>query len=123
MAFRVPEPARLTKGEMGSDASYGNNGVFIIRLSVTAVIHCIASDSGGWEHVSAHVADKAKMRMPTWPEMCKVKDIFWEAEDVCVQFHPKQSEYVNNHPYVLHIWRKKGRPYVGPPYYLVGLKR
>ena len=34
-----------------------------------------------------------------------IKEIFWDGEDVCVQYAPKKSEYVTAHPYVLHWWR------------------
>lgn len=56
---------------------------------------------GGWEHVSMD----GKNRMPTWEEMCQLKDMFFVEEECCVQYHPPKSEYVNNIPYCLHIWK------------------
>jgi hypothetical protein len=78
----------------------------------------IASWGGGWEHVSMSFCD----RCPTWSEMCKVKEIFWNDEECVVQFHPPKSKYVNNHPYCLHLWRKIGAEFEVPPSILVGLK-
>lgn len=57
-----------------------------------------------WEHVSV----SAQYGVPTWAEMCWIKKQFWEPEDWVVQFHPAQSEYVNIHPNVLHLWRPVG---------------
>lgn len=71
-----------------------------------------SSDEGGMEHVSVAFKD----RCPTWEEMCIVKDVFWREDEVCIQLHPKKSEYVNIHENCLHIWRMKdavdGWPFV-----------
>ena len=32
------------------------------------------------------------------------EDLFWDAEDVVIQYHPAKSEDVNNHDYCLHVW-------------------
>ena len=69
------------------------------------------SFGGGWEHISASYSN----RCPTWDEMCKLKDMFFEPEEVVVQYHPKQSQYVNIHPYCLHLWRKSGEDFETPP--------
>lgn len=70
----------------------------------------------GWEHVSV----SCQTRTPTWAEMVHVKRLFWDAEDVVVQFHPKRSEYVNVHPYTLHLWRWTEGDFPRPPKGLVG---
>jgi len=57
--------------------------------------------SDGWEHVSV----STPRRPPNWKEMCFIKDLFWDAEDVVVQFHPPKSVYKNVHPHCLHLWR------------------
>lgn len=81
----------------------------------------IWSWGGGWEHVSMD----GKNRMPTWEEMCQLKDMFFVEEECCVQYHPPKSEYVNNIPYCLHIW-KPIEKYSGilpiPPSLFVGAK-
>lgn len=61
----------------------------------------IWSYGGGWEHVSID----GKKRMPTWDEMCQIKDMFFDENECCVQYHPPKSEYVNNAKYCLHIWK------------------
>ena len=69
------------------------------------------SCGGGWEHVSVSY----RRRTPSWEEMCRVKDMFWNEEETVVQFHPKRSEYVNIHPHCLHLWRRCGEDYELPP--------
>ena len=83
----------------------GFNGMF--RLFVLGVfVRCVASDGGGWQHVSVSIEGKSKP--PYWETMCAVKDLLWEAEDCVVQFHPPKSQYVNHHPGCLHLWRYTG---------------
>lgn len=43
------------------------------------------------------------------------KDIFWDEEECVVQFHPPRSQYVDTHPYCLHLWKKIGETYETPP--------
>lgn len=54
------------------------------------------------EHVS--VSHRNEKIMPSWDEMCAIKDMFFEKEEECVQIHPKHSEYVNMVSNCLHIW-------------------
>lgn len=64
---------------------------------------------GSWEHVSVSVSRKSEA-IPTWEEMCVVKDLFWTPEETVVQFHPAKSDYVNVYN-CLHLWK--------PPYEVV----
>lgn len=76
---------------------------------------CIASEGMGWEHVSV-----SAKRAPTWEEMCFFKSLFWDDDDIVVQFHPKKSEYVNDCKTALHLWRERDKEFPHPPKYLVG---
>jgi hypothetical protein len=116
--FKVPEKFRVRYGALGSDESYGNNGAFEVTLNHGQKLRVIASDMFGWEHVSVSRKD----RCPTWDEMCQVKDLFWGPEDAVMQLHPKESEYVNNHPYCLHLWRPVDQELPLPPAFMVGVK-
>lgn len=76
------------------------------------------ADLDRWEHVSVTVRNKRGVqlqRCPTWEQMSRVKAAFWDATDTVVQFHPPESEYVNTHPYCLHLWRKVDAPMPTPP--------
>jgi hypothetical protein len=76
-----------------------------------------------WEHVSVSVVSpgsrKPAGRVPTWGEMCFVKRTFWKAEETVLQFHPAESQYVNAHDLVLHLWRLVGVDHPLPPKELV----
>ena len=60
----------------------------------------------GWEHVS--VSPKHKFRIPTWNDMCYLKDVFFDEEEEVYQIHPKKSEYVNLSENCLHLWKPIG---------------
>ena len=64
----------------------------------------IASCDEGWNHVSVSLPN----RTPTWDEMCFIKNLFFEPEELCIQIHPRKSQYVNAHKYCLHIWQPPG---------------
>lgn len=115
--FKVPEQYRVKKGMFASNELDGNNGMFIFKEGQIE-IRCIASDGMGWEHVSVSLSVK---RTPDWDEMCKVKDLFWSKYCTVVQFHPPESEYVNNHAYCLHLWRKKDQNFEMPDSIMVGI--
>ena len=53
-----------------------------------------------WLHLSA----SRKNRLPGWLEFTKLKDVFLGEETTAIQVFPPKSEYVNLHPYCLHLW-------------------
>lgn len=57
-----------------------------------------------WQHVSASLRN----RVPSWEEMCFLKNLFWEQEECVVQFHPPKSDYVNVAKNCLHLWKYDG---------------
>lgn len=69
------------------------------------------SFGGGWDHVSVSF----RHRCPTWDEMCAVKDMFFGDDETVIQYHPAKSNYVNRHPYCLHLWRPQGKDLPLPP--------
>lgn len=114
--MKYPERYRIKQGIMGSD--FGEEGAFYIG-NKGVYLFVIASQSMGWEHVSVSVS--GINRCPYWHEMCLIKDLFFDPEDCVIQFHPPKSEYINNHPYCLHLWKKVGHVYDTPDKSLVGL--
>ncbi len=72
----------------------------------------------GWEHLSVSMPSKT----PSWDQMCRMKDIFWNKNEACVEYHPKEEDYINNHPHCLHIWRPTEVELPTPPHWLVGFK-
>lgn len=129
VTFFVPEIYRLKIGIMGSDESYGCNGVFIIPVDYdepgVKYYQIIASDGSGWRHVSVVLLNERKEPsnvMPSWEDMCYIKDLFWDVSACVVQYHPPHSEYVNNHQYCLHLWEPTNTKMPMPDSILVGIK-
>lgn len=127
MTFHVPNKFRYRAPQLpGSTDDDGNNGLFFVPWQDArgndVTLCAIATDGMDWEHVSVTVYKKN--RCPTWDEMCFIKTLFWDDSDLVVQYHPPASEYVNNHAYCLHLWRKMGtNNFVEmPPSILVGVK-
>jgi len=118
MSFHVPDKYRIRTGRLASREHFGNNGAFQIPLKHGQHVFVIAGDGLGWEHVSVSRKD----RPPLWDEMCQVKALFWDDEDCVVQYHPPRSEYVNNHPHCLHLWRPTQAELPMPSSILVGVK-
>jgi hypothetical protein len=120
--FHVPENKRITwdiNPVLGSDISYGNNGAFRLTLEGAKLL-IIASNGGGWEHVS--VTRRDRQSVPTWRMMCLIKNIFWDPEDCVIQYHPPASKYINRHPGCLHLWRMIGYEFPLPPEWMIGTK-
>jgi hypothetical protein len=96
---------------LGESTAGANWGFFMVgQLAV------IASDGLGWDHVSVSRRD----RLPTWDEMVKIKNLWFDEEETVVQFHPKKSEYVNCCGKCLHLWRKQGHEYELPTSSMIG---
>lgn len=97
---------RVRFGPMGSTDAEGLSGAFLFDgpcgKKLTVVAHDGLIDGRtGWEHVSV----STRNRCPNWEEMCFVKRLWWAPDEVVMQLHPAESEYVNVHEYVLHLWR------------------
>jgi len=130
--MHVPEANRIhMAGPYSTTEKDGNNGVFLIHKSDGWNLLVLASDGSEWdkafpgirpiwEHVSVSARKDRQVRTPTWTEMQRIKEIFWDAEDVVVQFHPKESQYVNQHPHTLHMWRPVDVELPTPPKGAVG---
>ena len=115
--MKVPNEYRIRDGQLKSDDTYGNNGCFQIPFR-SFKFWVVASDGEGWEHVSVSLPN----RCPNWEEMCFIKSLFWDKDECVVEFHPPESEYVNNHPNCLHLWKQSGKTWTLPPSILVGIK-
>ena len=81
-------------------------------------LNFIFSYQMGWEHLSVSMPS----RTPTWEQMCIMKDRFWNKNEACVEYHPREEDYVNNHKHCLHIWRPTHETLPTPPSILVGFR-
>ena len=98
----------------------GRNGRFIVQGPYGCKLQILSCDGEqtGWEQVSVSTD---RRRSPNWPEMCFIKDLFWDEEERVMQLHPPLSQYVKNHPYCLHLWKPRHEAIPAPPSGLVGI--
>ena len=92
--------------------SDGGSGWVTIHGKTFFVIY---SNGGGWDHVSA----SSNNWCPTWEEMCFIKNVFFDEDECCIEYHPAKKDYVNNHPYCLHIWKPQTQDIPIPPIIMV----
>jgi len=112
------EKFRIRSGRLGTSTLAGNNGAFMVPYR-DVVLMVIASNGVEWDHVSVSLPD----RCPTWEEMCHVKQLFFHGNEPVVQYHPRSEDYVDFHPYCLHLWRPQRDRLPLPPPALVGPMR
>ncbi len=111
----IKQDPRVHIIEGGGPEDDGFRGIFGILGG--PMMSIIVSWGGGWEHASASWTD----RTPFWEEMCALKDAIWKPSETVIQYHPPADQYVNHHPFCLHLWRAKSsrkRPAI-PPRYLI----
>lgn len=108
--YRCKEDEQRIYGTNGD----GGNGIFKVFVGGRSFC-CIASCGGGWDHVSVTPCNRKRQSCPTFDEMCAIKDMFFSDDECVVQYHPPKSDYVNNHPYCLHLWRPIGVDLPRPP--------
>lgn len=123
--MKFPEAFRVTTRPPFESEPGDPFGLFEIpgRAACGRRLRIIACDGEqealGWEHVSVSLPEQPN-KCPSWNEMCVVKALFWESSECVVQFHPPESEHINNHAGCLHLWRYAlGFPM--PPSHFVGL--
>lgn len=114
------ENYRVRSGDYATNTG-DDFGAFFVPGPVGRLLKVIASSgdpqSGvDWEHVSVSLEN----RCPNWPEMCFIKDLFWDQEEVVMQLHPAKSKWINNHPHCLHLWKPKSANIPLPPEITVG---
>lgn len=112
---------RPFQGFMGDE----HNGLFLIEIE-NKIFRCISSDGDNWDHVSVTILTKTGepvKRCPKWNEMCIIKELFFEDDEEVMQLHPKKEDYVNVHPYCLHLWRPQQEKIPTPPSYMVGYSK
>lgn len=93
-------------------------GAFMLRSSIDGGdLVVIASNGEGWDHVSV----SRRNRCPNWTEMEQVKRLFFRDDETAMQLHVPPADYVNAHPYTLHLWRPLDQEIPRPPGIMVGI--
>lgn len=107
---------RIRAGQFASTDQDGFNGHFLVPLN-GELWHVIIADGWGWKHLS--VTNAQKRMMPPWEIMCRLKEAFFADDEWACQFHPAKDDYVNDHPYCLHLWLPLEEPLPKPPIWFV----
>lgn len=95
------------------------NGMFLIprKGNFRGFYQVIATDGAGWDHISVCLLDSNfnfRERTLTWDEMCEIKDIFFKNNETTVEFHPREEDYIDEHPWVLHMWKSTAEAFPIP---------
>lgn len=107
---------RIKTGAMGSTPLDGWNGCFLVPLD-GELYKVMIGDGFGWRHAS--VSNAQKKTLPSWQAMCRIKDLFWGDECWVVEYHPAKEDYINDHPFVLHLWEPLEEALPKPPVVMV----
>jgi hypothetical protein len=107
---------RVRSGKFASDESYGWNGCFIVPVNGQLWQVTIA-DGGGWRHLS--VTNAQRRELPPWPVLSRLKDLFFADNEWVTLYIPAKEDYINDHPYVHHLWSPLDAELPKPPLYMV----
>jgi hypothetical protein len=66
-------------------------------------------DGQRWLHISA-----SAKKLPTHWQLCRIRAAFFSPDSVVVAVFPPESEYINHHPRVLHLWERLDGPRLVP---------
>jgi hypothetical protein len=107
---------RVKTGPYASNGMFSPDGAFIVQNPLATDTKSrwftvIIGTGLGWDHVSVSLPH----RTPRWEEMEWVKRSLFEPDEVAVQYHVAESDHINVHPNVLHIWRRQGFEMPLPP--------
>ncbi len=115
-AYDRSRPPGQRDQRMPTDDSFGMTGLWQVFCPIrnsTLQVMCGGGaalaelgipEEQWWEHLSISVM--RERRCPTWEEMDFIKDLWFDHHETVVQFHVPKSKHINDHPYVLHLWRK-----------------
>lgn len=94
-------------------------GYFVVPSPIdSAPMSIIASQGGEWDHISV----SRRNRPPNWPEMERVRMLFFGPNETVMQLHVPAGDHVNAHPNCLHLWRPQNVEIPRPPGWMVGPK-
>lgn len=117
----IVEKGRVRTGQFGTKPGT-TFGAFFLQCRVTGErLKIIVGDGSDWQEEGLpgepweHVSVSCERRCPMWAEMCWVKELFFEDDELVVQYHPPKKDYVNEHPFVLHLWKPRIASIPVPP--------
>lgn len=87
---------------LDSATAYRNKGQGLV------VMTSIATKNDGSKCL--HVSLSRKSRLPSWDDVKRVKDAFIGEDKEAYHVLPKKADYINIHPYCLHLWSELEEP-------------
>ena len=104
---RVPPSWRMGRPWGGEDGAYFLRGGLQVICSLSR-----ESDGHLWVHASVcGRTGPTKFFLPSWEDLKRVKNDFCGEDAWAYQVLPAKKDYVNQHPYVLHLFaRFDGQP-------------
>ncbi|MBI9112426.1 hypothetical protein [Maridesulfovibrio ferrireducens] len=107
--FSVPaQPLKIFKGWKEKTSITAHAACFIHKsgLIVFSSVDDL-QDGEGNESKWVHLSCSRKDRLPTWDDLKGVKKMFLGDEKEALQVFPKTEDYVNLHPFCLHLWAQE----------------
>lgn len=98
--IEVNLPDACYVGPKDAPIDQSRNGCFVLERN-NVELRIIAGSGVGWDHISVSTEN----RCPTWEEMEYVARLFFKTDEIAMQLHVPEKDYINNHPFVLHWWR------------------
>ena len=92
---------RIKTGTFASTEVDGWNGLFLVPMDGRIWQVCL-SDGFGFRHLSA--TNYTRKELPPWQVMVRLKEAFFDDATWVVMYIPAKEDYVNDHPYVHHLW-------------------
>lgn len=116
----------MGKGLWGVPTPFGPDGWRMITLgtgSVWGSVIVTTSDVPGDPHEWTHASISWTDRLPTYAELCRLKEAVWGGDGYAYQVFAPASEHVNIHEFALHLWgRADGAPVLPEFTRLAGVK-
>ena len=108
--IKYPVEGRRIRHPLNDDYGDDGNGCFIMGFN-GRLYKIIASSGYGWEHISV----SSEKFTPGWEVMCRIKNMFFNDDEVVMQLHPAKKDYINNCTTCLHLWRPLEQAIPLPP--------
>jgi hypothetical protein len=104
--FKVPEKYRVIDGDNSTTIHNGNNGLFKLylrgnRTNLGSMLYITATEKDSWECVEVYTP----VRYPIWEELCLVRNLFWDRNDLVIQYYPREKDCSNFKKYSVCLWR------------------
>lgn len=127
MAFKVPEKHRVKEGgNMATTALDGNNGLFLIPMSIKKgdntkynyYLSVIATAAQGWENVLITIMNKDGKLTPrsaSLEEMDFIKAIFWGNDECVLQYFPATADDMKLPGFCVALWKPNFAAVPKPP--------